>query len=117
MKKTIILTLIMCMVLPVILSACTPAHEHAYSAEITKQATCTATGIKTYTCTVCKKTYTEEIPMTEHTFTEEVTVKATCEKEGVKTKTCIDCGYSEKGLQSFFIFLLTNCALLCIVCI
>jgi len=96
MKKTIIITLILCMVLPVILSACTPSHEHEYSTEITKQPTCSATGIKTYTCTICKDSYTEEIPTTEHTLTEEVTLKPTCEKEGVITKTCVDCGYSEK---------------------
>ena len=35
---------------------------------ITKQPTCTETGIKTYTCTVCSETKTETIPAKGHSF-------------------------------------------------
>ena len=35
---------------------------------ITKEPTCTAKGEKTYTCTVCSATKTEEIATTDHTF-------------------------------------------------
>lgn len=38
---------------------------------ITKEPTCTAKGEKTYTCTVCNATKTEEIATTEHTFSDE----------------------------------------------
>ena len=38
---------------------------------ITKEPTCTAKGEKTFTCTVCKATRTEEIATTEHTFSDE----------------------------------------------
>lgn len=37
---------------------------------ITKEATCTAKGEMTYTCTVCKATKTEEIATTDHTFSD-----------------------------------------------
>ena len=40
------------------------------SGNITKEPTCTAKGEKTYTCTVCKATKTEEIATTEHTFSD-----------------------------------------------
>ena len=37
---------------------------------ITKESTCTAKGEKTYTCTVCSATKTEEIATTDHTFSD-----------------------------------------------
>lgn len=37
---------------------------------ITAEPTCTAKGEKTYTCTVCNATQTEEVPTTEHTFSD-----------------------------------------------
>ena len=37
---------------------------------ITKEPTCTAKGEKTYTCTVCSATKTEEIATTDHTFSD-----------------------------------------------
>lgn len=44
-----------------------PSHEHSYAEAITKTATCTEAGVKTYTCT-CGDTYTEEIAATGHDF-------------------------------------------------
>lgn len=40
---------------------------HSYSSKVTKAATCTATGVKTYTCTRCSNSYTEEISALGHT--------------------------------------------------
>lgn len=40
-------------------------HTHSYTETITKAATCTTTGIKTFTC-ICDDTYTEVIPATGH---------------------------------------------------
>lgn len=40
------------------------------SGKITKDATCKEPGSKTYTCTRCRKTSTEEIPATGHQYTE-----------------------------------------------
>lgn len=42
-------------------------HKHNYTEEITKEATCTEEGEKTYTCD-CGDSYTEKIPMTEHHY-------------------------------------------------
>ena len=63
--------------------------------KITQEATCAKTGIKTYACTVCKTTKTEEVPATgTHKNTELRNVKeATCTAEGYTGDTyCKDCG-------------------------
>ncbi len=60
--------------------------------KITKEATCTDKGEKTYTCTACKATKPEEIPATGHKWDEgKVTEPATEQAEGVKTYTCTVC--------------------------
>ena len=63
---------------------------------ITKAATCNQKGIKTYTCSVCKDTKTEEIATNSSSHTGETVVKnavaATCSKEGYSGDTyCKDC--------------------------
>ena len=69
---------------------------HTWDAgKITQEATCAKTGIKTYTCTVCKTTKTEEVPATGvHKNTELRNIKeATCTEEGYTGDTyCKDCG-------------------------
>lgn len=69
--------------------------EHTWDAgKVTKAATCTEKGVKTYTCTVCGATKTEEIAATGHQHTEvRNKVKATCTKEGYSGDVyCTDCG-------------------------
>ena len=67
-------------------------HEHSYTSEITKEATCTENGMITYTCE-CGDTYTEEIPMVDHTEGEwEITKKATLVSAGEQVKKCTVCG-------------------------
>lgn len=68
-------------------------HTHTWDAGVvTKEATCTEAGVKTYTCTTCSATKTEEIPATGHTWNDgEVTTAATCTEAGVKTYTCTVC--------------------------
>ena len=60
---------------------------------VTTPATCGAAGVKTFTCTECGTTKTEEIPATgEHSWDEgAVTTPATCGAAGVKTFTCAVC--------------------------
>lgn len=70
-------------------------HEHVWDeGTITTRPTCTTPGVKTYTCSVCQKTKTEEIPATGHQHTEVRNVKeATCKEEGYTGDTyCTDCG-------------------------
>lgn len=70
-------------------------HEHVWGeGAITTKPTCTTPGVKTYTCSVCQKIKTEEIPATGHQHTEVRNVKeATCKEEGYTGDTyCTDCG-------------------------
>ena len=65
-------------------------HTHSYTAKITKKATCTESGVKTFTCD-CGKTYTETIPATGHKYATE-THAATCTSIGTSVKKCTVCG-------------------------
>ena len=62
--------------------------------QITQEATCTENGKRTYTCTNCQTTKTEEIPATGHQHTELRNVKeATDTEDGYTGDTyCMDCG-------------------------
>ena len=60
---------------------------------MTKEPTCTKTGIKKYTCTVCKATRTEKIDATGHTPEIDEAVGATCTKTGLTEGShCSICG-------------------------
>ena len=61
------------------------------SGKVTKSATCTSTGVKTYTCTVCKATKTETIAKKAHSYKNYVT-KATTSKNGSIVNKCSMCG-------------------------
>ncbi len=66
-------------------------HEHVYTEEITKQATCTETGIKVFTCE-CGKQYTETIPATGHIIAIDKAAVPTCTKSGkTEGKHCSVC--------------------------
>ena len=62
---------------------------------VTKEPTETETGVKTFTCTVCEGTYTEEIPATGATVVSRETVAPTCTEEGYTLVTYSD-GTTEK---------------------
>ena len=70
-----------------------PALGHSWDAgKITKAATCTETGVKTYTCTRCKKTKTEEIKATGHKFSAwKTSSKATIYSPAKQTRECTSC--------------------------
>ncbi len=73
-------------------STTTECTTHTWdSGKTTTKATCTKTGVKTYTCTVCGATKTETIAKTAHTYKNVVT-KATTSKNGKITPTCSVCG-------------------------
>lgn len=46
-------------------------HSHSYTSAVTKAATCTTTGVRTYTCS-CGHSYTESIPATGHNYVDGV---------------------------------------------
>ena len=66
---------------------------HSYVEKIEQAATCTAKGIKSYTCSVCGDTYEEYITPIPHTYVT-TTTNPTCTKNGLKTHKCSVCGYS-----------------------
>ena len=86
------------------------ATGHSYTEKVTTAATCTATGVKTFTCS-CGDSYTQVIPANghsyvsgkctvcgnvdpdcAHSYSEQVTIAPTCTETGVKTLTCSKCG-------------------------
>ena len=72
-----------------------PKTDHIWNTgKVTQNATCTAKGIKTFTCTVCKSTRIEEIPATGHVNKITKFVKAaSCKSEGYTGDVyCQDCG-------------------------
>lgn len=69
-----------------------PLGEHSWdNGKVTKEATETEEGVKTYTCKTCGETKTEKIPVTSHHLDQgTITKKATCTENGEKTYHCTD---------------------------
>ena len=83
-------------------------HRHSHSSSITTSATCSATGIKTYTCS-CGDTYTETIPINPSNHVNTTNTAATASTCTVKGYTagvyCNDCkkyisGHTEQPLAA-----------------
>ena len=64
---------------------------HDYTSEVTTEPTCAAAGVRTYTCTICGDSYTEDIEKIAHT-PEDVTEPATCTAKGRQYTKCSICG-------------------------
>ncbi len=75
------------------------AENHSFTDSVTTQPGCTAQGIKTYTCTGCERSYTEDIAATGHRTQLVGAIQATCMTEGYSGDLlCIVCGEEvEKG--------------------
>jgi len=68
---------------------------------ITKEATETEEGVKTYTCKTCGKTKTESIPMAYHHWDQgTVTKEPTCTEKGEKTHHCTDEGCDKTWIET-----------------
>ena len=75
----------------------TTIHTHIWnSGKITKQATCTSTGVKTYTCTSCKATKTSTISALGHNYNKTI-VKPTCTQSGYTKYVCSRCADTYKS--------------------
>ena len=74
-------------------SVCGDACNHSYTSKVTTAPTCLNTGVKTYTCTICSKSYTETVAATGHKYTSKVTA-ATCTVPGFTMYTCSGCNHS-----------------------
>ncbi|MGN0633627.1 MAG: leucine-rich repeat protein [Oscillospiraceae bacterium] len=76
-------------------------HTHSYKSEVTKSATCTAAGERTYTCAECGDTYTETISATGHTAVTDEAVAATCTADGkTEGSHCSVCGEVIKAQET-----------------
>lgn len=63
---------------------------------VTKEPTCTETGSKKHTCTLCDRVETAEIEATGHTLSGwTVTKQPTSTESGTTERTCKDCDYKE----------------------
>ena len=65
-------------------------HEHNYTSSLTKEPTCTETGVKTYVCKGCGDTYTETIKAKGHSYVTTIT-PATMKSNGRKISKCSIC--------------------------
>lgn len=75
---------------------------HSYdNGKITKFATCTSTGTKTYICLKCKNTKTETIPKLVHTY-KSTTNKATINQNGSIIAKCTACGNISENTTIYY---------------
>ena len=77
-----------------LITVSSPCQNHTWdSGTITKKATCTTTGIKTLTCTICGETTTETIKVTAHKEVKDPAVAATFTRKGKTAGShCATCG-------------------------
>ena len=68
--------------------------DHDYASTVTTAPTCTASGVRTYTCSKCGVSYAQAVPPTGHNYQSAVTMAPTCVNTGVRTFTCSECGDS-----------------------
>lgn len=73
-----------------------PVTEHNYIGTITRSATCTTSGVITYTCSDCGDSYTEQINALGHNYVTTVTAP-NCKDAGYTNYTCSRCGDSYKS--------------------
>ncbi len=67
--------------------------NHTYSKKVTKEATCKAVGLLTYTCSKCGDSYTETTPKTAHKTVVDKAVAPTCTVDGkIEGGHCSVCG-------------------------
>ena len=75
----------------------TKKYDHDWdSGTVTKEATCTEEGSKTYTCENCGATETKSIPKTTHNYKITEQKDATCTENGYSISVCYTCNDKKK---------------------
>lgn len=84
-------------IIPVASKIAKPCEHVMDEGVITTEPTCTAEGVMTYTCTLCKEyTTTEAIPAKGHTWDAgRISLEPTCVDYGLQIYTCILCEATE----------------------
>ncbi len=69
-------------------------NNHWDTGKITTEPTCTEKGVKTFNCTICQNTKTEDVAPKGHDYAEEWTTDTapTCDKTGSQSRHCKVCG-------------------------
>lgn len=81
------------LLLTLIISGCGCKHQFD-EGKVTKEATCSEEGIKTFTCSLCGDEKEESIECIPHTYEQTVVREATFDKVGELKFTCVNCGDS-----------------------
>lgn len=77
-------------------------HTHTWNnGSVTKATTCTESGIKTYTCSSCGATTTEEISALNHKFNNH-RIAATLKKNGSIQSVCVNCGKVKSTIVIYY---------------
>ncbi len=77
------------------------ALKHNYVAKQTSAPSCTASGLMTYTCSLCKDSYTEDIDAHGHSY-KTSTTKATLTADGKTETKCTVCGKVSKTTTIYY---------------
>lgn len=72
------------------------ALGHSYTEEITTKPTCDEKGVKTFTCSRCGDSKTEEIAALGHDYQSTGMEEATCEEPAYDVQECTRCGDVQK---------------------
>lgn len=68
-------------------------HKHSFREKVTKEPTCSASGSREYTCTVCGEKRRENIAPLDHAYVI-TTLAPSCTESGHTQYVCKTCGYS-----------------------
>lgn len=75
-------------------------HEHSYGEwKITKEPSCTVTGLKERSCVICGEHEKQDISITDHSWGEwQIVKEATENEEGLRRRSCLICGETENSI-------------------
>ena len=80
------------------LTGCNKKCEHDYVGVMTLSPTCVVEGVKTFTCSKCNDSYTEQIEALGHNLANDAKKEPTCTEKGHEAgKHCTRCEYVEGG--------------------
>ena len=108
----VLVSLVVCIVTAVCFLTNPKSCNHTYESQITTAPTCTQTGVETFTCTLCRHSYSKRVSVLTHTFEAGTVLKApTCTETGTQEYVCTHCGVQKT--ESLEIVPHTNGQIIC----